>query len=156
MTRHLSNDEITKAVAGLGLEPAAAEHLDSCVSCRLEVSKTLEVIEARRRTIEDEAPVWELQRRQILDRLEAPPVARQGRRWWTRPLLVAAAVLVVAIGLRALLWNPRPPTEPLQRAEVPVEEILAEVDAVLADDSIPGLEVIDPGLEGAASDNGAS
>lgn len=157
MTQHLKDHEITLAVAGLELDPAVAEHLASCVSCRLDVSKTLEVIEARRRSIEDEAPDWELQRRQILDHLAAPPEARHGRRrWWTRPLLVAAAVLVAAIGLRALLWNPRTPTEPVQRAEVPVEEILAEVDAVLADDSIPGLEVIDPGLESAISDNGTS
>jgi hypothetical protein len=37
-----------------------------------------------------------------------------------------------------------------------VEEILAEVDAVLADDSIPGFEVIDPGLEEAIYENGTS
>ena len=157
MTRHLNDHEMTQAVAGLELEPAAAEHLASCVSCRLEISKTLEVIEARRRSLEGEAPDWELQRRQIVDHLAAAPVTRHGRRrWWTRPLLAAAAVLAAAIGLRALLWNPHPPSETVQRAEVPVEEILAEVDAVLADDSIPGLEVIDPGLEGVTSDNGAS
>jgi hypothetical protein len=39
-----------------------------------------------------------------------------------------------------------------------VDEILAEVDAVLDDDSIPGFEVIDPGvdtLEGYAANGGS-
>lgn len=156
MTQHLSEHQISQAVAGLELEPTTAEHLASCVSCRLQVSRTLELFDARRRGLENEAPDWEEQGRQILARLPAPPTARHGRRrWWTGPLLAAAALLVAGIGLRAL-WRPPPPSTPVQRLEVPVEEILAEVDAVLADDSIPGFEFIDPGLEEAISDNGAS
>ena len=78
------------------------------------------------------------------------------RRRWTRPLLVAAAALVAAIGLRAL-WAPAPVVvENGTVSELPVEQILAEVDAVLADDSIPGFEIIDPGLEEAIYENGAS
>jgi hypothetical protein len=61
-------------------------------------------------------------------------------------LLAVAAVLLLAIGLRAL-WVPAPAGEPAATTELPVEQILSEVDAMLADDSIPGLEIIDPGME---------
>jgi hypothetical protein len=64
-------------------------------------------------------------------------------------------VLVAAAGLRAL-WSPTPPVDPMSDAELPVEQILAEVDALLADDSIPGFELIDQGLEDAIYENGAS
>lgn len=156
MTQHLNEHEITQAVAGLELEPEAAEHLASCVSCRREVSSTVALFDARRRIMEDGAPDWELQHRRILESLPAAPAIRTGRRrWWIRPLLAAAALVVAGIGLRAL-WNPSTPSVAVPPVEVPVEEILAEVDAVLADDSIPGFEFIDPGLEEAISDNGTS
>ncbi len=46
-----------------------------------------------------------------------------------------------------------PPTDDLA-----IEQILAEVDAVLADDSLPGFESIDPGVDDPASifENGTS
>jgi len=37
-----------------------------------------------------------------------------------------------------------------------VEQILAEVDAMLADDSIPGFELLDQGMDDAIFDNGTS
>ena len=42
--------------------------------------------------------------------------------------------------------------------DLQIEEILAEVDAVLADDSLPGFESIDPGFDDPQSilENGAS
>ena len=51
---------------------------------------------------------------------------------------------------------PLPPSDPVAGSELPVEQILAEVDAMLADDSIPGFELIDPGLDDAIYENGAS
>jgi anti-sigma factor RsiW len=156
MNKHLDEHEITAAIAGLELEAAAAEHLGACLSCRQRVSAMREMIDARRQDLEVDAPDWERQRQEILLRLPSVTVEQPARRRvWTRPLLAVAAVLVVAIGLRAL-WMPPPSVDPLSDSELPVEQILAEVDAMLADDSIPGFELIDPGLEEELSENGTS
>ena len=73
------------------------------------------------------------------------------------PLLAAAAVLLMAIGIR-VLWVPGTPPVPVADGEILVEEILAEVDAMLADDYLPGFESIDPGVSDLESilENGAS
>ena len=155
MKSHLEEHEITAAVAGLELEAAVEEHLGSCVSCRRQVSAMREVIDARLEDLEAEAPDWERQRQEIMLQLPATPMARPRRRLWTRPLLAVAAVLVAAIGLRAL-WAPAPVVDPGFVSELPVEQILAEVDAMLADDSIPGLEPLDQGMDDAIFDNGTS
>ena len=157
MKTHLDEHEISAAVASLELEPEAAEHLGLCLSCRQQVSAMREATDERRRDLEAEAPDWDRQREEIMARLPAAPATVQkSRRRWTRPLLAAAAVLVAAIGLRSL-WAPAPAVvENGTVSELPVEQILAEVDAVLADDSIPGFEIIDPGLEDAIYENGAS
>jgi hypothetical protein len=142
MKNHLEEHEITAAVAGLELEDAAAEHLGACLSCRQRVSAARDIFDARRQDLEAEAPDWERQRQEILLRLPSVPARQPARRRaWTRPLLAVAAVLVAAIGLKAL-WAPAPPVDPGVGSELPVEQILAEVDAVLADDSIPGFELI--------------
>jgi len=156
MSMHLEEHEISSAVAGLELKPVAEEHLAACLSCRQRVASMRELIDAQRLRFEAEAPDWERQRQEVLLRL--PSVLTAGperRRWWTRPLLAVAAVLVAAIGLKAL-WMPPPSSDPMAGSELPVEQILAEVDAMLADDSIPGFELIDPGLDDAIFENGAS
>ena len=155
MKSHLEEHEITAAVAGLELEAAVEEHLGSCVSCRRQVFAMREVIDARLEDLEAEAPDWERQRQEIILQLPATPIARPKRRLWTRPLLAVAAVLVAAIGLRAL-WKPAPVVDPGVVSELPVEQILAEVDAMLADDSIPGFELLDQGMDDAIFDNGTS
>lgn len=155
MKSHLEEHEITAAVAGLELEAAVEEHLGSCVSCRRQVFAMREVIDARLEDLEAEAPDWERQRQEIMLQLPATPIARPKRRLWTRPLLAVAAVLVAAIGLRAL-WKPAPVVDPGVVSELPVEQILAEVDAMLADDSIPGFELLDQGMDDAIFDNGTS
>jgi hypothetical protein len=156
MKTHLDENEISTAVAGLDLEVAAEEHLASCLTCRQQVSSMWELIDARRQGLESEVPDWERQRQEILLRLpSAPSIGSPRHRLWIRPLLAVAAVLLAAIGLRTL-WTTAPPAEVTAAAELPVEQILAEVDAVLADDSIPGFEVIEPGLDDAVFENGAS
>ena len=156
MKTHLEEHEIIAAVAGLGLDATAEEHLGSCVSCRQQVSAMRDLTDARREILEAGAPDWERQRQEIMLQLPAAPAVRPiRRRLWTRPLLAVAALLVAAIGLRAL-WAPAPVADPGIVSEVPVEQILAEVDAMLADDSIPGFEVIDQGLDDAIFENGTS
>jgi anti-sigma factor RsiW len=155
MKSHLEEHEITAAVAGFELEKAVEEHLGSCVSCRRQVSAMRNVIDARLENLEAEAPDWERQRQEIMLQLPAAATAPSNRRRWTRPLLAVAAILVVAIGLRAL-WAPAPTVEPGVVSDLPVEQILAEVDAILADDSIPGFELIDQGMDDAIFENGTS
>ncbi|MEJ2582337.1 MAG: hypothetical protein P8127_12010 [Acidobacteriota bacterium] len=157
MKSHLEEHEITAAVAGLELEAVAAQHLGSCLSCRQRVSLMAEAIEQQRQHLEAEAPDWDRQREEIMAKLQVTPVVRtQRNRRWIRPILAAAAILVTAIALR-VLWPPAPVVVDNGAAtELAVEQILAEVDAVLADDSIPGFEIIEPGLEDAIYENGAS
>lgn len=158
MNRHLEDHQITAAVAGLEVDPVAEEHLASCLSCRQRVAAMGELIADRRRELVAEAPDWERQRKEIFLRLpDAPAAVPFHRKRWVRPLLAAAAVLVMAIGVR-MLWAPRAPVVPAAEGEIAIEEILAEVDAVLADEYLPGFESIDPGFSDPESmiENGAS
>jgi len=147
MTRHLDDHEIAAAVAELELTPECEDHLASCLDCRRQLTAMEQLIGQRRRQLAAGEPDWEAARRAVLDRIDHPVVA-SGRsrrvRWW-RPLAAAAAAVAVAVvvGLLAPGGAERDPG----RTELAVDEILAEVDAVLEDDSIPGFEVIDPGLD---------
>jgi len=140
MSAHLNERDLDTVVAGLGLSREAEEHLADCLVCRRRVAKTGDLIEARRRSILAGAPVWESQRSAILARLDESavvPVGRQKR--WLRPMLAAAAVLLATgIGLH------RMPGGGVEQAEVPVEQILAQVDATLAAEMVPGFEGLDP------------
>ena len=156
MTTHLTSDEITAAVAGLELEQVVRDHLESCVVCRAEAAVLKGLITARREEIQADAPDWAAQAAEIMDRLPTDAEAgRQRRPKWLRPALAVAAVLVMAVGLGILrLESPvGPPTD-----ELAVEEILAEMDELLSDNSIPGFEIIDPEMDDLATffNNGAS
>ena len=158
MNTHLEDHQITAAVAGLEIDPGAEQHLASCLSCRQRVAAMEELIDGRRRELVAEAPDWERQRQEILLQLPEPHAAERFRRKrWVRPLLAAAAVLLMAIGVR-VLWVPGTPVVPAVDGEIAVEDILAEVDAVLADEYLPGFESIDPGVSDPESifENGAS
>jgi anti-sigma factor RsiW len=150
----MTSEEIAAAVADLELETGAREHLEGCVACRAEVAEIEQLIDARRRELLADEPDWGVQAMQIMDRLPAAAAGGQ-RSSWLRPALALAAVLVMAVGLGFLLSDgpvETPPVEPT------VEEILAEMDELLSDDSIPGFEIIDPETDDLAAffDNGAS
>ena len=158
MNTHLSEEEFTIAVEGRELVPDAAEHLAACIICRQQVAGLRKAVADRRAGLHAQAPDWERQRTEILTRLpSATPARTAGARGWIRPLLAVAAVLVMAVGLNSL-WKSSPMPEPVVGSEIQIEEILAEVDAVLADDSLPGFEFIDPGMDDPASffENGTS
>ena len=78
MNRHLDDDQIAAAVAGLGLEPDAQSHLGSCLSCRQQVEDLKGLIGARRQELLSDEPDWERQREEILRRL--PGAAGRRRR----------------------------------------------------------------------------
>ncbi len=142
MNRHLSDHEIAAAVAAEKLAPERARHLEDCVPCRREVDGLLELIAERRRALEAEAPDFEEQRRRILERLDrpaAPVVALRRRQIW-RPVLAAAAALVAVVGIWFQMTRHRPAA--VVRT-LPVEQILSDVDATLADQSVPGFERLD-------------
>ncbi len=157
MKTHLTDDEVTAAVAGLEGPQEAAEHLSSCVSCRQEVAELQRLIADRRRGMEAEFPDWQRQRQEVMARLaDRATVHRISARSWLRPFLAAAAALVVAVGVGLLM--PHGAATPPATDDLAVEQILAEVDAVLADDSLPGFESIDLGVDDPESyfENGAS
>lgn len=150
MSQHLEESVITAAVAGLELDPGAREHLETCVHCRSRAAAMRRLIESRRGQMLIREPDWQAQRAAILGRLHssAPRPARQAeglvsiraQRRWLRPLLAAAAVLMAATGLLVVNQPWQPVTS---QAEVPVEQILAEVDAMLASETLPGFEALD-------------
>jgi hypothetical protein len=149
MNAHLDELELTAAVAGLDLEPAAAAHLAACAPCRRRVETTAALLEQSRLARTATEPDWDLQRRAILERLprrtglRLPPLLP----WW-RPLLAVAAVLALAVTVTLV----RPGSSvPAARADIPVEQILAEVDAALDGPAIPGFGPLDslvPGVDG--------
>ncbi len=156
MSKHLSSEEIAAVVAGLEIEVPSTEHLESCVACRAEAADLEDLISVRREEMLGHAPDWDNQMRRVMDRLPAHPGADLRRRpRWLRPVLAVAAALIVAVGI-GLLRPDRPVAPPV--GEPSVEEILAEMDELLADDSIPGFEIIDPEIDDLETyfDNGAS
>ena len=158
MKTHLEDHEFAAAVEGLELEGESAEHLAACISCRQQVAALQTAICDRRLGMESEVSDWDRQREEILAQLPSlPATGSPSQRRWLRPLLAAAATLLVAVGVNSL-WDPPGGTEPTLGTEIEIEEILAEVDAVLADDSLPGFEFIDPGVDDPESlfENGAS
>jgi hypothetical protein len=134
MSRHLDDERISAMLIGVADE-AAQEHLAGCLGCRRQVESFAGLVGERRRRLLDEAPRWDEQRRQILDRVAGGEVVPLKRRP-LRVLAVAAAAAVIALGL-ALVQLGGGRTD---RTELPVEQILAEVDATLASDSLPGFE----------------
>jgi len=156
MTNHMTSKEVSAAVAGLELEARAREHLERCVVCRAKAAELEQLIKARREELHANEPDWGIQARQIMDRLPAAAGGDgRGRSLWLRPVLALAAVLVMAVGL-GILRSAGPVETPA--AEPTVEEILAEMDELLSNDSIPGFEIIDPEMDDLTTffDNGAS
>jgi predicted anti-sigma-YlaC factor YlaD len=146
MSRHLEEHELTAAVAGLELDQTARDHLRSCLSCRRQVTAIRRLLDQRRELINGQAPDWDRQQQEILAQLPPPraavvPIRRQQ---WLRPLLAAAAVILLAVGIGSLYQAPGSvvPGTPIPTDELAVEEILAEVDAILAADGIPGFEAL--------------
>jgi len=146
MTDHLDDVAFAEAVAGDELDGDVAEHLEGCIRCRRQLAAIRGWIAGQQDQMEQDAPDWAVQRQRVMARLGGVDGARPRSRW-LRPALAAAALVAVAVGIGVLQQRADDP-----RRELPVEEILAETEALLADDSIPGFEVIDPGVDGLQQD----
>ncbi len=150
MSHHLDDATLAAAVAGLDPTPEQRRHLADCLACRRAVDELQRTIAGRRFALEAEAPDWDAQRRAILARLPQPRPAARPRS--SAPLLaLAATILVGAIGLGVWQFGLEAPAGPPADA-AELERVLAEADALLADDSIPGFEPIDPFGEPRAAD----
>ena len=156
MSNHLTTEEIATAVAGLELETSVSDHLEHCVACRAEMTDFEALVGARREAILTDEPDWAAQTEQVLNRLPTGvETAGRQRPRWLRPVLAMAAVVVLGVGIGVLRPDravEQPPGGPS------VEEILAEMDELLSNDSIPGFEIIDPEMDDleAYFENGAS
>jgi len=144
MNRHLEEQDIDAVLAGSEISGEAAAHLEACLVCRRAVADVESMIAARRRHQLGDAPDWDHQREQILERVaEIQPVVVLRPRRRLRGWVAAAAAIVVGAGIVAL--QIAPDLQP-EHTEIPVEQILAEADALLAADAVPGFELIDPFL----------
>jgi hypothetical protein len=142
LEKHLSEDEFAAAVAEAELDDSVRQHLAECLVCHRQVAELRAAIEARREDLAEGFPDWEAQRAAVMERL-GETADRLRRRRRLAPALAAAAVVLMAIGVSVIQFDRSPGAE----AELGVEEILAEAEALLENDAIPGFEVIDPGLE---------
>ena len=144
MNRHLNDQEMAAAVAGMDLDAEATKHIASCLACHASVMEMRDLLASRRAQLSSPEPDWQAQRERILDRLDHFGAVRTVRpHRWRAALLAAAATVLLAIGIASLV----PPPDQVVHVgaeDLQVEQVLAEVDALLADDSIPGLWPADP------------
>lgn len=156
MTNHLTAEELASVIAGDELGADRDRHLAGCVACRAEADELTRLVDDRRCELRVEQPDWESMTATVMAGLPSSlPEPGGSRPRWTRPLLAIAAAVVLAVGVSVMLLD-RPVAPPAD--ELAVEEILAEMDALLSDDSIPGFELIDPESDELTAyfDNGAS
>ena len=142
MRHHLDDAEFAAALVPDELEDDVAEHVAACAECRRQLADMRSFVALRRHEAAAGAPEWDRQRERVIVRVAGADDARRRRRW-LRAALAAAALVVAAVGVGVLQHRGDDRVRDLA-----VEEILAETEALLADDSIPGFEAIDPGLEG--------
>ena len=123
ISKHLSDDELDRALLGEGLPAEASEHLSECLACRTRRDSFLAVVEDFRGADPDHATRMRV-REQALALWGAPT-----QRYWVR--WVAAAAAVVVLGVLPLLRSrtPAPPT-------VNADAVLSEVNRVLDRDPL--------------------
>jgi hypothetical protein len=121
---HLTDEELDLALIGEDLPARAAEHLASCVACRLRRDAFLAAVAGAQAEDPDEAT-----RERVRERALAAWSGAGRQRHWKRWLAAAAAVAVV--GLLPVLRS-----ELAGRPKVDADAVLIEVDDVLARDPL--------------------
>ncbi len=145
MTTHLDDWQLSAIAASAELDHTMSEHLGSCLVCRRRLVAFQEAVEEHRRALTETAPDWTEQKQAILNRLDTMirPASVERQRRWLRPVLAAAATVICVLGA-GLLRKPNDSTLiATPRPELPIEEILAQTEALLADDIIPGFDVFE-------------
>ncbi len=148
MSNHLADHDLTRAAAGLELAAADRDHLASCLACHAALTAFAGAVASRRAALEREAMSRPALSAAVMARLAAQPAPRPRRHPpLLQGVLAMAATLVMAVGLGLVVRRHAVPelvAVPTPVAALAVEDVLAEMEAILADDSIPGLWVADP------------
>ncbi len=121
---HLTDGELDRALGGEELPEAAAEHLDSCIACRLRRDAFTAAVTGLDGPDPDEAT-----RARVRERALAAWSGAARRPHWVRWLAAAAALVVLA--LLPLLRS-----ELAGRPKINTDAVLTEVDDVLARDPL--------------------
>ncbi len=133
IAKHLSDDELNRAVLGEALAPEAAEHLGMCLVCRRQRDGFLALVEYARAADPDEA----MRERAREGSLTAWSGVK--RRYWRSWLAVAAAVAILVL-------------VPIVRTHIPntravdADAVMAGVEKVLARDPLAAVasqEIVD-------------
>jgi hypothetical protein len=145
MTHHLDDSELSAILASAISDRKINDHLGSCVVCRRRLETFRNTVGEHRRALMEKAPDWEGQKQAILARLDtaAPAIAERRQRRWLRPVLAAAATVICVLGAGLLQQRTDSTLLATPRPDLPIEEILAQTEALLADDTIPGLDMFD-------------
>lgn len=144
MSRHLNDHEMASAAAGFQLDSEPLAHLDGCISCRRSVTLFLDQVEDRRKAMEEETPDWDVQLEQILGGLSNEMIQPTSkRRRWFGPLLAAAATITIAIGTSLIVQKESSQSISTPMPDIKIEEILAQTESLLAEEEIPGLDILD-------------
>jgi hypothetical protein len=145
---HLSDAAFERLLSGRPVSAEDQQHLDGCLVCRRELEAVSRSLAHHQRDLSEHEPDWEAQKAAIMDRLptaSVTPIRRTPH--WNRRIMAAAATLFVAIGVGWMVRTGGDTTAPQTAGAMPVEEILATADTLLADDDIPGFGLIDPFAE---------
>jgi hypothetical protein len=139
MWTHVSDQTLMDVAEGAAPERALA-HVASCESCRGRVEEVRSALGlTARATWPEPAPMyWEVMRRRVAQGLSEAPPARSRRPLWAAAGVAAAAMVVLATGLRV-----RPPAEPPLHAtaKLPAWSALPPADE---DPGLPVLETLAP------------
>ena len=144
MNRHLNDEDLAAAVAGIEVGADVTDHLASCLHCRASVTEMRDLLASRRAQLVSPEPDWQVQQEQILERVAEVGARPPGApRRWRAAVLAAAAAVLLAVGIASLTPSPERSLG-AGAHDLQVEQVLAEVDALLADEAIPGLWPADP------------
>lgn len=145
MTTHLDDWQLSAFLASAELDRTMSEHLGSCMVCRRRLETFRQAVGEHRLALAEEAPDWQEQKQAILVRLDTTNRSASGRRprRWLRPVLAAAATVVCVLGAALLQKTGDSTLVATPRPELPIEEIFAQTEALLADDTIPGFGVFE-------------
>lgn len=128
MTTHLSFDAISAVAEQDALPREVAAHLERCAECRATLERVRALLAAARALPSDLEPpehAWT----GLRDRLARERRTALSRRWWNNPW-IAAAALLIAVGVASLVAGRRRVTAPESAAAGPRPAAVPVVQSV--------------------------